>query len=136
MDDNEQYRLTAEEVDKSNQQAYYIVKKCIDCQMANPDYEVEPLDMPFPTLESAKETIIGFIKVGLKQHPNAKVIDGLLHLTDDEGDTHRYVQGVIKGKPEIVWQTLDDVQTNKETQEIKDKFNNIISGLELDNSTE
>lgn len=136
MDNNEQHRLTAEEVESSNEQAYYIVKKCIDCQMSNPNYEVEAFDMPFPTLESAKETIKGFIKIGLKQHTNGEVIDGILHLTDDEGDTHRYVQGVIKGKPVILWQTLDDVQANKETQEIQDKFNDIISGMEFDTTTE
>jgi len=136
MDNNEQHRLTAEEVESGNEQAYYIVKKCIDCQMSNPNYEVEALDMPFPTLESAKATIDGFIKLVLKQHTNGELIDGILHLTDDEGDTHRYVQGVIKGKPVILWQTLDDVQANKETQEIQDKFNDIISGMEFDTTTE
>ena len=134
--DNNEHRITPKEVEDGNEQAYYIVKKCIDCQISDSDYQVQALDMEIPTLEAAKELIKGFTEIGMKQHPNAKYEDGILYLTDDEGDTHRYVQGVIQGKPVIMWQTLDDVASEQEAKQIELQFNDIISGIDFDTPTE
>ena len=134
--DNNEHRITSKEVQDGNEQAYYIVKKCLDCQISNPDYSVEAFDMPIPTLEAAKELIKGFTDIGMKQHPNARYEDGILYLTDDEGDTHRYIQGVIQAKPEILWQTLDNVASEQEAKLIELQFNDIVSGIDFDTPTE
>lgn len=129
--DNNIPRITAEEID--NHVAFYIVKKCIDCAIADPDNGTEVLEMQFPTLESAVALLKGFTEVSIAKHKNAEYKDGILYMTDNEGDTHRYIQAVITGKPTIVWQTTDEAIAN---QEIASKFNDIMSGVDLDGTTE
>jgi hypothetical protein len=129
--DNNIPRITASEVDGNV--SYYIVKKCIDCAIVRPDDAVEVLEMQFPTLESATAMSRGFIEITLKKHSGAEFKDGVLYLVNDEGDTHRYIQAIITGTPTIVWQSTDEAIAN---QEITNKFNDIMTGVEFDSPTE
>jgi hypothetical protein len=107
--------------------AFYIAKKCLDCEVATGESGVRVLeDVQLPTLESAVAMIRGFTEVTIKKHPNAKYEDGILYITDPEGDSHRYIQAVITGNPIVVWQSA-------EADNISSKFNDIINGIDLDN---
>ena len=129
--DNNIPRITASEI--NGNLSYYIVKKCLDCTIVNGEDALEVLEMQFPTLESAKAMSQGFLEITLKKHPNAEVKDGVLYLVNAEGDTHRYIQGVITGTPTMAWQSTDEAMAN---QEITSKFNDIMSDVEFDSPTE
>ena len=131
MDDNIP-RITEQDI-LDNHIAFHVVKKCLDCAITDAENATEVLEMQFPTMESAVALLKGFTEVGIAKHKNAKYENGILYITDNEGDTHRYIQAVITGKPTIVWQTTDEAVAN---QEIANKFNDIMSGVDLDSSTE
>lgn len=121
-------------IDISNisvESAFYIAKQCLDCldSQGNPQKVHVVEDMQLPTLESAIAMIKGFTGIALKRNPTAKYEDGILYMTDDEGDSHRYIQAVITGNPSVVWNSTVAENTSA-------KFNDIISGIDLDTTTE
>jgi len=125
-------RITEQDI-IDNHTAFYVVKKCLDCAITDPDNGTEVMEMQFPTMESAVALLEGFTKVGVAKHKNAEYKDGILYMTDGEGNSHRYIQAVMTGIPKILWQTTDEAIAN---QEIASKFNDIMNGVELDGPTE
>jgi hypothetical protein len=99
--------------------AYFILKKCLlhDSEAA------EPFAMPFPDLNSAAAYMTA-VTIKVAQEENAKLIDNVMHIRDDEGVLHKYATAIIYISQQIVFRPGDDV---KEQQ----AFNDIIQSLDV-----
>jgi len=99
--------------------AYFIVKKCLLCD----NEAVEPFAMPFPDLNSAASYMTA-VTMRMAQEDDAKLIDNVLHIRDNEGVLHKYVTAIVYISQQIVFRPGDDV---KEQQ----AFNDIIQSLDI-----
>jgi hypothetical protein len=107
-----------------------MARKCLDCAIANPDEGVQVNDMQFPSLESAKAMLEGLRNVALKQYAGSYYKDGIFYVTDNDGDSHRYVEAIVVSAPSIAWRPGDD------EKKIESQFNDIISAIDFDTPTE
>jgi hypothetical protein len=103
---------------------YFIVRMCVHCQDIKEDMAT-PVPIPFPSVRLAKAMRQGMLEDAMDDDSTVKVVDGLIHRTDEDGE-HRYVEAIIHITNKIVWRPGDDEQ-------IDSKFNDIISGINLDN---
>jgi hypothetical protein len=103
---------------------YFIVRMCVHCQDIKEDMAT-PVPIPFPSVRLAKAMRQGMLEDAMDDDSTVKVVDGLIHRTDEDGD-HRYVEAIIHITNKIVWRPGDDEQ-------IDSKFNDIINGINLDN---
>jgi len=108
---------------------YFIVRMCIHCQDMSED-TATPFPMPFPSLRLAKANMLGMIEDAVEDtDQNACYENGIVTMVDDDGEEHRYIQAVIKITNKIVWRPGDDEQ-------LASQFNDIISAIDFDTSTE
>jgi hypothetical protein len=107
---------------------YFIVRMCVHCQDIKEEMAT-PFPMPFPSVRLAKAMMQGMIEDAIEEDPSVKIIDGVVHRTDEDGEKHQYVQAVIHITNKIVWRPGDDEQ-------IDSKFNDIIGAFDLDTPTE
>jgi hypothetical protein len=127
--DNNKPEITNDDL-KDAHPAYYLVRKCLDCSLANPEEGVQVNEMQFPTIESARAMLEGFRQVALKQYAGSYYQDNIMYVTDDEGDTHRYIEAIVVSAPTVAWRPGDD------EKQIDAQFNDIISGIDFDTPTE
>jgi len=108
--------------------SYFIVRMCVHCQDITDTIAV-PFHMPFPSVRIAKAMMLGMIEDAIDDDKSVNFTDGVVHMTDDEGEQHKYIQAIIHITNKIVWRPGDDEQ-------IDSKFNDIIGALDLDTPTE
>jgi hypothetical protein len=108
---------------------YLLIRMCIHCQNIQEDHAV-PYPMPFPSVRLAKATMQAMLEDAMDEDSTVTFKDGIVTMVDDEdGQTHQYVQAVIKVTNEIVYRPGDDEQVDA-------TFNDIISGIDFSNPTE
>ena len=105
---------------------FLIVKLCLLCDDVNND-SAEPFPIPFSTLNMAKAIVKAQME-DIQDDPDGYVKGNVVHVKND-GKEHQYIQAIVKVTNEVVWRPGEDAQ-------IEAKFNDIINGINLDNTTE
>jgi len=115
MTDNNVPKITNKNIPKD---AYFVIKMCLGCDDMNE--LATPMEVPFPSLNMAKAVVTAAMEDLVND--GGKVVDNVAHIVDTDGNSHRYIQAIIKISNEIVWRPGDDEQLNT-------AFNDIVKDI-------
>lgn len=106
---------------------YSIVRLCIDCQKKDSDASIAiPFPQTFPSMPAARGFLEGMIE-GMEQDGEIAYDTNthIVSLTDDDGETHRYVSAIVRVEMTLAWNLGQSKETDK-------MFNDIVKNFDIE----